>query len=223
MDDGGCARRHGASPVEVFMLNPIHLITRAHLSWLNDGGADADYLARWRHVPLSYQRGQPVEGWARHHYLESLGADADGSRFDCLAEALLRYHFYPRDVMRHTSDFGIAGRRMQAGDRLVQRIPVITIFGLPGVDVITMNEIVEVIDAPERVGFRYITTEAHSEEGEWAVLLERRADEMLWLTMDAVSRPSLREPRLIHPLMRYMQRRAHRRGIAAFRASCAGA
>ena len=123
--------------------------------------------------------------------------------------------------MRHTSDFGIEGRQMRVGDRLVQRIPVITIFGLPGVDVMTMNEITDVRTSERRAGFSYITTQAHSEEGEWSVDLEWRDDGALWLTMDALSRPSPREPRLIHPLMRFMQRRSHRRGIAAFRALCA--
>ncbi len=202
------------------MFNPLHLITRAELSWFSAGRDDARYLARWRDVPLAYRRGQDVTGWARHHYEECLGSDDDGTRFACLADALLRYRFYPRDVMRHTSDFGIAGRRLRVGDRLVQRIPVITIFGLPGVDVMTMNEIVEVRQDDRRAGFTYITTQAHSEEGEWSVDLVRRADGTLWLTMDAVSRPSPREPRLIHPLMRYMQRRSHRRGIETFRALC---
>jgi uncharacterized protein (UPF0548 family) len=200
------------------MFNPLHLITRAELSWFSAGREDARYLTRWRDVPLAYRHGQDVTRWARHHYEQQIGSDDDGARFACLADALLRYHFYPRDVMRHTSDFGLEGRQMRVGDRLVQRIPVITLFGLPGVDVMTMNEITDVRMGERCAGFSYITTQMHSEEGEWSVDLEWRADGALWLTMDAVSRPSPREPRLIHPLMRFMQRRSHRRGIEAFRA-----
>lgn len=201
-------------------MNPLHLITRAELSWFRAGHDDARYLARWRTVPLAYQPGRDVTGWARHHYEVPLGSDPDGARFACFADSLLRYHFYPHDVMRHTSDFGSQGRHLRVGDRIVQRIPVITIFGLPGVDVITMNEITEVREGARWAGFTYITTQAHSEEGEWSVDLAWRDDAALWLTMDAVSRPAAREPRLIHPLMRYMQRRSHRRGIETFRAQC---
>jgi uncharacterized protein (UPF0548 family) len=198
-------------------MNPLHLITRAHLSWFDSGHEDARYLERWRDVPLAYQHGQDVTGWARHEYRAALGS-AGAERFQRAADALLRYQFYPRDVMRHTSDFGIAGRRLQVGDRILQRIPVITLLGLPGVDVMTMNEIVEVVDKPRCAGFTYITTQAHSEEGEWSARLEWDSDDALWLTMRAISRPAPREPRLIHPLMRYMQKRSHRRGIEHFRA-----
>lgn len=202
------------------LFNPLHLITRAELSWFSAGRDDAHYLTRWQDMPLAYRRGQPIEGWARHHYEERIGSDGNGTRFACLADALLRYQFYPRDVMRHTSDFGMAGRQMRVGDRIVQRIPVITIFGLPGVDVMTMNQITDVRRGQRCAGFSYITTQAHSEEGEWSVDLVWRADGTLWLTMDAISRPAPREPRLIYPLMRHMQRRAHRRGIANFRVLC---
>jgi uncharacterized protein (UPF0548 family) len=199
-------------------MNPIHLITRAHLSWFSNGHDDARYLERWRAVPLAYERGQNVEGWARHEYREYLGNAQEGSRFKKAVGALLRYQFYPRDVMHHMSDFGIASRKMQVGDRIVQRIPVITLFGLPGVDVMTMNEIVAVMDEPRCAGFTYITTQAHSEEGEWSVRIEWAADNTLWLIMHAISRPAPREPRLIHPLMRTMQKRSHRRGIEHFKA-----
>ncbi len=202
-----------------FSLNPIHLITRAHLSWFNDGRRDARFLDRWRAVPLSRLEGG---GWHEDHHVVRLGHDDTGERFRRCADALLRYQFYPRDVMRHTSDFGLAGRRMAVGDRIVQRIPVITLFGLPGVDVMTMNEIVSVIDEPRRVGFSYVTTQAHSEEGIWSAQVEWRADGELWLSVESRSRPAAREPRLIHPLMRYMQKRSHRRGIETFRASSAG-
>ncbi|MDX2136824.1 MAG: DUF1990 domain-containing protein [Chloroflexota bacterium] len=196
-------------------MNPLHLITRAHLSWFSNGHDDARYLERWRDVPLAYQRGQDVTGWTRHEYRIPLG-NAGEERFQRAADALLRYQFYPRDVMRHTSDFGIAGRRMKMGDRIVQRIPVITLLGTAGADVMTMNEIVEVVDEPRCAGFTYITTQAHSEEGEWSVRVDWADDDALWLMMHAVSRPAPREPRLIHPLMRYMQKRSHRRGIEHF-------
>jgi uncharacterized protein (UPF0548 family) len=199
--------------------NPIHLITRAHLSWFNRGLHDARYLERWRAQPLVFAYGTtPIgAGWHSDAYDECILPAASAAQFAHAADLLLRYQFYPRDVMRHTSDFGVALRQMRVGDRLVQRIPVITLLGMAGVDVMTMNEIVAVEQDARRVGFAYITTQAHSEQGIWSAHLEWRADASLWLSVRATSRPNPREPRLIHPLMRYMQKRSHRRGIEHFR------
>jgi uncharacterized protein (UPF0548 family) len=129
---------------------------------------------------------------------------------------LLHYQFYPPDVMRHTSDFSRDKRRMRSGDRIVQRIRVITLFGFPGIDVITMNRIVNVIDEPRCAGLTYATTTMHSEEGRWSASVTWDEADDVWLDITAVSRPSPREPRLIHPLMIHLQKRAHRRGMEAF-------
>jgi uncharacterized protein (UPF0548 family) len=84
-------------------------------------------------------------------------------------------------------------------------------------DVLALNEIVRVVDEPRRVGFTYMTTTRHSEQGEWSIAVEWRDDDSLALVMDSIARPLPREPRLIRPFIRSMQKRAHRLGMARFK------
>ena len=140
-----------------------------------------------------------------------MAAVVDTALFERAADHLLRYHFYPEDVMLHTSDFSLVNRRMRVNDRIVQRIHVV-----PGlIDILTMNELVGVIDEARRAGFAYATTAKHDEIGQWSAQVQWRDDASLWLTIDSYGGPDV--PWFARSLARRIQLRAHQRGIVHFR------
>jgi len=178
---------------------------------------DGQYLDKWRHIPLTYTSGQPVDDRFREdHYEILLFPAASSFSFHHAVNHLLRYHFYPPSVMSHVSDFSVQDRHMQPGDRIIQRIRQPFPFGLTIIEGLTMNEISDVIDEPRRAGFTYVTTAAHEEIGEWSARLEWRSDDTLMLIVHAISRTSERIPSWTMPVVRYMQKRAHHLGIAYF-------
>ena len=120
--------------------------------------------------------------------------------------------------MRHVSDFSRENRLMRPGDRILQRINGLALFGLSWalVDGLTMNEIIAVADEPRRKRFTYATTEAHSELGEWSAGIEWRADDSLLVTIDSFSRPAYHVSARMHPYMRRGQLRAHHLGMNHF-------
>jgi uncharacterized protein (UPF0548 family) len=129
----------------------------------------------------------------------------------------MRYHFYPETLMHHVSDFSRENRWLRVGDRLVQRIHGFRPFGIPILDGITMNEIYAVIDEPRRKGFTYVTTQAHSERGEWSPTVEWRASGDLYLTIHVLSRLAYDVPAWQLRRIRKLQTGAHRQGIEAFK------
>lgn len=174
---------------------------------------DARYLGEWRDAPLTYRAGDVVPGAHTDHYEERMAASVDESLFERATDRLLRYHFYPDDIMVHTSDFSAQNRRMRTGDRIVQRIRVPGTHGR--VNVLAMNEVVSVTDEPRRAGFAYATTK-HDEIGQWSAMLTWRDDNSLWLVIDSYGWPNV--PWFMQASGRRTQKWAHQRGIANFRA-----
>ncbi len=174
---------------------------------------DARYLQLWRAAPLTYREGDVIPDAHTDHYEERMADSADASRFEQAVDALLRYHFYPDDIMHHTSDFSVQGRHMRMGDRIVQRIRVPGFGGL--VNVLTMNEVVRVSDEPRIAGFAYATTAQHDEIGQWSARLNWREDQSLWLTVDSYGWAKV--PWFMRASGRRFQLDAHQRGIANFR------
>lgn len=194
------------------------LLTTAKLNWLDDGCCDVKYLDIWNNAPVSYQPGQPIDSsWHVDSYELSLGVDEDGRLFRKASDLLMRYQFYPQDILSHTSDFSLWNRWAQAGDRIVQRIHLFMLFGKPIVDVITMNEVSQVITEPRRYGLTYVTVGHHVEQGEWSACLEWRDDNELILTIHSISRPVPEEPSRNHSFMRTKQQAAHQRGLNHFK------
>ena len=195
----------------------------AQLSWLGAGRRhDADYLARWRGAPETYTAGRPVDESRRQdHYREVIASDSGEEGWERVSDLLMRYKFYPPAVMHHVSDFSVEERWMRAGDRMVQRIHVGRVLGVGFLDALTMNVVCSVVDEPRRRGFTYITTQVHSEVGEWSAWLERH-DSDLTLSVHSISRPADHVARPLHPLLRRLQLRAHRLGIEHFKALVAG-
>ena len=71
-------------------------------------GPDAKYLDLWRAAPLRYVPGQKTDStWFTDDYEESITHDPDGLYFERAGDLLMRYHFYPETLLRHTSDFGL--------------------------------------------------------------------------------------------------------------------
>lgn len=196
----------------------MKLLTTAKLDWLDDGCCDVKYLDIWNNAPLSYQPGQPLDSsWQVDTYELSLGRDEDGRLFKKASDLLMRYHFYPQDILSQTSDFSLWNRWVQVGDRILQRIHLFTLFGKPILDVLTMNEVRKVIAEPRRYGFTLVTVAAHVEQGEWTACLEWREDDELVLLIKAISRPVPEEPDRNHTFMRAKQQAAHQRGLAHFK------
>lgn len=186
--------------------------------WFPRAPADGRYLRLWREAPLTYQPGQALDStWHVDDYAVTLGVDATAQLFDRAINMLMRYRFYPADVMRAISDFELERRWLRPGDRIVQRLHIFRLPNLPLLDVVTMNEITSVVNEDRRKGFTYATTECHAEQGEWSALIDWHASGEVRLTMHAVSRPG---PRLLiwaYGLARHLQLRAHQRGLASFR------
>jgi uncharacterized protein (UPF0548 family) len=65
--------------------------------------------------------------------------------------------------------------------------------------------VVYVIDEPDRKGFAYGTLPGHPERGEESFVVERRADESVWLTIRAFSRPANRFFWAAYPALRLLQ------------------
>ncbi|RKN46990.1 DUF1990 family protein [Streptomyces hoynatensis] len=79
------------------------------------------------------------------------------------------------------------------------------------------------IDEPERIGYGYGTLPGHPESGEEGFVVERLADDSVWLTVTAVSRAATWYMRAAGPLGRLGQRVIARRyGRALRRLSARG-
>lgn len=195
----------------------LRILDATRWEWLPRPADDHFYLRRWRYVPVNYVRGIETDtSWHVDHYEKVLGADADGQLFQCAAQRLLHYQFYPLDLIEPVSDFGQQGRSMQLGDRIVQRIHVLRLGSWRLLDFLAASEISEVIDEPRRKGFAYVTTRGHSELGEWVAKVEWQADDTTKLTVHAVSKFSEIVPKFARFIARRLQKHAHQRGLANF-------
>ena len=184
---------------------------------------DAQFLQKWRSAPLTYSPEQDLdENWFVDRYETILGVDPTGVLFQRAANLTLNNQFYPPAVMTSVSDFNLVGRPVQTGDRIVQRIPVIRYRGLPILEVLTMNEITQVVDEPRQAGFTYTTTSAHSEIGEWSPTVAWRENGEVALVINVISRTRPGASRFARRLTRRMQLRAHKLSIQTFLAHLTG-
>jgi uncharacterized protein (UPF0548 family) len=96
--------------------------------------------------------------------------------------------------------YGLDGEPfLKPGDTAILAIP----FGRFRVKV--PARVVYVVDEPDRKGFAYGTLAGHPENGEEAFLVERRADDSVWLTIRAFSRPANRWWWIVYPVLRITQ------------------
>jgi uncharacterized protein (UPF0548 family) len=188
-----------------------------------DQEKDAQYLQKWRSAPLTYSPDQEInENWNIDRYEIILGQDPSGDLFQRAARLTLRNQFYPPEVMTTVSDFSSSGRSVQPGDRVVQRIRIFQYRGRPILEVMTMNEITEVIQEPRRTGFTYTTTSAHAEIGEWSPIVEWRENGEVALVISVVSRARPGASRYSRVFSRKIQLRAHKLSIRNFLSALSG-
>jgi hypothetical protein len=186
--------------------------------WFGKGRADdGRYLDRWRSAPLTYIPDQELDHhWNLDHYETVLGYDQSGELYRRAARLTMTNQFYPPEVMLITSDYARGNRPVQTGDRVLQRIRLFEIAGRSVLEVLTLNEITEVINEERRAGFTYATTAAHSEIGAWTPLVEWRENGEVVLVIDVISRAQPGAAALSQRFTRRMQLRAHRLSIKNF-------
>ncbi|MCP5096484.1 MAG: DUF1990 family protein [Chloroflexi bacterium] len=198
----------------------MKFFTTATLNWFDDGCCDVKFLDLWNDAPLSYFPGQQIDdSWHQDHVEQRLGVDESGALFNTAVSLLKKYRFYPKDVMSFVGDFELEERQMKIGDRIVQRIHLLHLFGRPVLDAVTMIEIIDVIDEPRRYGFTYATVDTHVKQGEWTAVVEWQENGDVVLIMKAISRPIPHEPARNYQYMRAFQRKAHQLGMEYFKQS----
>jgi uncharacterized protein (UPF0548 family) len=155
--------------------------------------------------------------WNTDSYQETVARDETGEVFRRAADLLMCYRFYPSSVMRATSDFGDARRWMRAGDRIVQRVRLLSIANLSVLELLTMNQVASVIDEPKHKGFTCVTTRYHSERGEWSASVEWAVNHDVILRVKAISKSNWSLPWPASTLARRFQLRAHKLGIESYK------
>lgn len=101
----------------------------------------------------------------------------------------------------------------------------------PGVDVISALpvgllmvlvpcRVLEIWDERDRAGFSYVTLPGHPEIGVEAFVVERAADDSVWFSISAISRPGSIVTVLAGPVGRAIQRLATDRYVAAMKDAC---
>lgn len=75
--------------------------------------------------------------------------------------------------------------------------------------------VVYIVDEPQRRGFAYGTLPGHPLRGEESFMVERRADDSVWITIRAFSRPSSRLWWALYPAVRLAQEFYTRRYLRA--------
>ena len=196
----------------------MKFLTTATLNWFGDDCCDVKYLDEWNSRRVNYRPAQARDAaWYRDEYEVELGRDSGDRLFRIAADYLMRYQFYPDDVMSHYGDFDLWQRWLQVGDWIVQRIHVLTLFGVAILDVIGLTEVRSVTLEPRCYGFTYVTVEPHVAEGEWSATVDWRDTGEVVLNVRSVSRPVPQEPARNHAFIRRFQEEAHRRGIDYFK------
>ncbi|GGF40684.1 DUF1990 family protein [Subtercola lobariae] len=84
-----------------------------------------------------------------------------------------------------------------------------------GVKFVAPVRVVSVTNDEHRVGFAYGTLPGHPETGEESFMVERRADDSVWVTIRSFSRPSTWYFKLGSPLVRWQQRKATKQYLRA--------
>ena len=77
-------------------------------------------------------------------------------------------------------------------------------------------QVIAVIDESDRKAFAYGTLTGHPVSGEEAFIVERHADDSVWLTIRSITRPITGDWRLARPAVSLAQRCYRRRYMRAF-------
>lgn len=75
--------------------------------------------------------------------------------------------------------------------------------------------VVYVIDEPDEVGFAYGTLDGHPASGEESWVVDKRADDSVWIVIRVFSKPSSLKYRLAGPVLRQVQKRFTKKYLRA--------
>lgn len=152
----------------------------------------------------------PAKAMFNDHRVFDLGPDKEG-RFNVLADALLRYRFYPESVMIAYAPFKHMGRRARIGDRIGMLLIAPVFPGLAPLRFPATTQVNLARITPEFAEFGYVTTTQHYGRGAWSARL-LRVDGSLKLVVSSRMTPT--SPMAIFglPFYRKLQKRAHRLG-----------
>lgn len=147
-------------------------------------------------------------GFRRLEVRERIGTAVFGPA----AEALLHWHAQRVTGVRLTA----SAEQVAEGAVSVARL------GIGTLALSAPCRVVWVTEDADRVGFAYGTLTGHLARGEESFVLTRDADDSVWFTVSAYSRPATWYTRLGGPLVPLMQRRLARQYVARLRALATG-
>jgi hypothetical protein len=180
---------------------------------------DSDIRHRFdtlKSAPLTWH---PVKGGKRSwlcfedSLTEDVGPDS-AAGFDAIATRMLDGRYYPPDAIQYYCDAIEEGRSLRAGDRVLQRAPILPF--LPSMGVWSMVEIFVAERSVDRCHLGYVTTANHHGRGIWEAELTRIGGR-LSLKVTSTTSPQSWLYWIGLPLARYLQLRARRRAIEEFR------
>ncbi|WP_044366867.1 DUF1990 family protein [Streptomyces natalensis] len=134
------------------------------------------------------------EGYAHLRVAVPIGRGRDALRAAGEAVTTFRMHRSAGTVIRAEATRAAPGVAVEVGlgaGPLVLRVPC---------------RVVWTVADEDRIGFGYGTRDGHPECGEEAFLVERHADDSVWFTVTAFSRPAAWFTRLAGPLVPVLQR-----------------
>ena len=132
------------------------------------------------------------------------------ARWDCASAAVLHWGIKTRSGFTVLPD-PVSDRRPQA--ILNQRYWLTARLG-PFL-IREPIQVVSVIDEPHRKGFAYGTLSGHPVSGEEAFIVDRHADDSVWLTIRSITQPTTGAWRLAGPAVALAQRCYRRRYLRA--------
>lgn len=201
LDFDGMLRWHGVGNAFATVLLGAVALRRAPFAAGAPGPTDPDPAAPTRDV-------DPARALFRDARPFDVGPDEPG-RFDALADALLRYRFYPPSVMIHRTTF--PDRPARVGDRIGMTLLVPLFPGMPPLGMPATTEVHVVERAADRATFGYLTTTAHYGKGAWCATLTR-AEGRIRLMVESRMTPTHPIAVLGLPVYRFYQKRAHAAG-----------
>ncbi|MFD3546571.1 DUF1990 family protein [Streptomyces sp. NPDC058655] len=149
---------------------------------------------------------------AGYHHLHHRTRVGDGrAAFEAAGTAVTTFLAHRTSGMGVRTDVGAArpGARVEVG------------IGLGPLRITAPCQVIWTAYEPARIGFAYGTLDGHPECGEESFLVERDAEDRVWFTVTAFSRPNRWYTRLAGPVVPFLQLRyarrlgRHVRGLAA--------
>jgi uncharacterized protein (UPF0548 family) len=152
---------------------------------------DARVLRERRALPMNYAHADGEAGMTAHTADVVIGHDPTGALFERAGDLLLRCKHYPDDVISNISDFELDGRHARPGDRIVVRLHLWHLFGVPVLYMRALVEVTAVEDGPRIKRLAYCTTPWHVACGGCNASVVWRDDDVVVFRLRSVERPML--------------------------------